>query len=203
MLKHFIWDFDGTLYNSYPVITQAALGTFREFNQPYTDQNDFYRQIKIGSLGELIQKAGIDKGAFDNIFVAKEGQELAKILPFAETKSTVMALAKRGGQQFILTHRQVASAEKLLQRDGLLGYFSEIVGADSGFPRKPQPHSLTYLLNKFQLNPTETLMVGDRRLDVIAGKNAGCQTCLFDQDGFLGEIPADYLVKDLAEILSL
>lgn len=47
------------------------------------------------------------------------------------------------------------------------------------------------------------MMIGDRRLDIEAGKNAGVVTCLYDIDHFLGEIPADHVVGNLNEILSL
>ena len=32
MLKDFIWDFDGTLYDTYPVMTQALLTALHQFD---------------------------------------------------------------------------------------------------------------------------------------------------------------------------
>lgn len=46
-------------------------------------------------------------------------------------------------------------------------------------------------------------MIGDRRLDIEAGKNAGVLTCLYDIDHFLQDIPADYVVDDLLKILDI
>lgn len=203
MLKNFIWDFDGTLYNSYPIITKAAIASFHEFGKEFADSTAFYQFIKKASLGELIAEQEIDKQAFNDVFHSLENAQLNQIQPFNSTAETISGLAMRGGKQFILTHRKVTSTKKLLVRDQLDNYFSEIVGIDSGFARKPEPDSLLYLLEKYSLRPDETLMIGDRRLDVEAGKNAGCQTCLFDQDGFFGKITADYYVQDLAEILTL
>ncbi len=31
------------------------------------------------------------------------------------------------------------------------------------------------------MNPQETMMIGDRQLDIDAGKKAGIKTCLFDE----------------------
>lgn len=45
------------------------------------------------------------------------------------------------------------------------------------------------------------MMVGDRKLDIEAGINAKIHTCLYDIDHFLGEIPADHIVANLADIL--
>ena len=95
------------------------------------------------------------------------------------------------------------STWELLKEYQLAHLIEEVVGIDQDFPRKPDPASLKYLIETFHLERTDTMMIGDRRLDIEAGKNAGVVTCLYDIDHFLGEIPADYVVGNLNEILSL
>lgn len=62
---------------------------------------------------------------------------------------------------------------------------------DAHFPRKPNPASLNYLCTKFGIIRTEAVMVGDRPLDVEAGRRAGCRdTCLIQTKQLLQRLSA-------------
>jgi len=56
----------------------------------------------------------------------------------------------------------------------------------------------------FALNPEETLMVGDREIDILSGKNAGVYTCLY-MEGNPGALntKADYTVENMAAFQAL
>ncbi|MEO2724679.1 HAD-IA family hydrolase, partial [Enterococcus faecium] len=131
----------------------------------------------------------------------KKSKEASR--PFPETKQVLESLKINEGRHFILTHRLTESTWELLKEYQLAHLIEEVVGIDQDFPRKPNPASLNYLIDTFHLERTDTMMIGDRRLDIEAGKNAGVVTCLYDIDHFLGEIPADHVVGNLNEILSL
>ena len=59
--------------------------------------------------------------------------------------------------------------------------------------RKPSPEGIEYLLGKYKLPVRECLMIGDRELDVLAGKNAGVDACLFTLEKDVVSA-ADYVV---------
>lgn len=81
-------------------------------------------------------------------------------------------------------------------------YFTEFVTSDNGFKRKPAPDSINYLLDKYHLDPAKTVMIGDRPLDIEAGKAAGVATIYFDSAVSTTEAPtADHLIHHLTEIL--
>jgi mannose-1-phosphate guanylyltransferase / phosphomannomutase len=48
--------------------------------------------------------------------------------------------------------------------------------------RKPRPGMLFELMEKHGISPAETVMTGDSRADIIAGKNAGVRTILIGRD---------------------
>ena len=48
--------------------------------------------------------------------------------------------------------------------------------------RKPEPGLLFDLANKWQLDLSQSVMIGDRSSDVEAGQRAGCHSYLFDGD---------------------
>ena len=71
-------------------------------------------------------------------------------------------------------------------------------------PMKPAPDAIRYLLDEFQLDPAETIMIGDREIDILSGKNAGIHTCLFT-DGNPGAAAseAEYTAGNMAELYAL
>ena len=62
-------------------------------------------------------------------------------------------------------------------------YFAGYVTAEDKLPRKPAPDMLLHLMQQYQLDPSECMMVGDRPLDTEAGINAGVLSVLLDMEG--------------------
>lgn len=201
-MKNFIWDFDGTLYDTYPVMLRALMKTMAEYDV-LLPEKIVYRKIKETSIRQLISELPVPKNEFDATYHRYEKVSLTASFPFAETAAVLAALKTIGGQHFILTHRTVASTWELLKRDGLEKNIEAIIGSDSGFPRKPDPTSLLHLMADYQLEPQETVMVGDRPLDIKAGQNAGIKTIFYNLDGFVSSVAPSFEIKELREIIPL
>lgn len=167
------------------------------------DKKEIYFKMKKYSTSYLINESNLNAREFNELFHRYEKESTEVSRPFPETKQVLEMLKDNGGRHFILTHRLTESTWGLLKEHRLAHLIEEVVGIDQDFPRKPDPASLNYLIDTFHLERTDTMMIGDRRLDIEAGKNAGVATCLYDIDHFLGEIPADYVVGNLNEILTL
>ena len=50
--------------------------------------------------------------------------------------------------------------------------------------RKPKPGMLSKAAENFNIDLSQSWMVGDGKNDVLAGKNAGCKTALIGTDDF-------------------
>ena len=98
-----------------------------------------------------------------------------------------------------------ASLRRDAFRCSVLPYFTEVVTALDGFPRKPDPAAILYLLEKYHLSPAASFYVGDRSLDVEAANNAGIGSILFlDPSSPISATGHEtYVVKDLLEIPAL
>ncbi|MFS1053051.1 HAD-IA family hydrolase [Enterococcus faecium] len=201
-MKNYIWDFDGTLFDTYPAMVDGAWQALKDFGISM-DKKEIYFKMKKYSTSYLINESNLNAKEFNELFHRYEKESTEVSRPFPETKQVLEMLKDNGGRHFILTHRLTESTWGLLQEHRLAHLIEEVVGIDQDFPRKPNPASLNYLIDTFHLERTDTMMIGDRRLDIEAGKNAGVATCLYDIDHFLGEIPADYVVGNLNEILTL
>lgn len=201
-MKNYIWDFDATLFDTYPAMVDGAWQALKDFGISM-DKKEIYFKMKKYSTSYLINESNLNAREFNELFHRYEKESTEVSRPFPETKQVLEMLKDNGGRHFILTHRLTESTWGLLKEHRLAHLIEEVVGIDQDFPRKPDPASLNYLIDTFHLERTDTMMIGDRRLDIEAGKNAGVATCLYDIDHFLGEIPADYVVGNLNEILTL
>lgn len=71
--------------------------------------------------------------------------------------------------------------------------------------RKPSPHFLREAANEFDVDLTQSWMVGDQDSDLLCGRNAGCRVALIEHRGSehkRGNVEPDLRVKDLEELVS-
>ena len=90
-----------------------------------------------------------------------------------------------GGRNFLVSHRNHLVLE-ILDKAEIASYFTEVVTSENGFARKPRPDSFLYLINKYDIK--HGLVIGDRQIDIEAGKAAGLDTLLVDGHKSLLEI---------------
>jgi len=78
-------------------------------------------------------------------------------------------------------------------------YCTDLTGSGS-FRRKPNHGMLLEAIEKWNIDPKSSYMIGDSLTDVIAGKKAGTKTILINH--YLTEKPveADYLFKNLYQV---
>ena len=176
-MKNYIWDFDGTLFDTYPAMVDGAWQALKDFGISM-DKKEIYFKMKKYSTSYLINESNLNAKEFNELFHRYEKESTEVSRPFPETKQVLEMLKDNGGRHFILTHRLTESTWGLLKEHRLAHLIEEVVGIDQDFPRKPNPASLNYLIDTFHLERTDTMMIGDRRLDIEAGKNAGVATFL-------------------------
>ena len=177
-VKHFIWDFDGTLFDTYPLIIhqmQTALGRFGHTIDSVELMEQLLHTVGV-ALEYCANKFSIDLEQLDEAYSTLHQQSalLPVALPMASVEKALAAVSARGGKNFIFTHRDLASTTAYLEKYGLSRYFTDIIGADTpGFAWKPAADSIEYLLSTHNLDPREVAMVGDREIDLASARAAG------------------------------
>lgn len=191
--RHFFWDFDGTLYDTYGRITRAAQQALNDLGLPVT-YGEVYQHVKR-SLHTVYLSFGQPHRITEDIFMAAyrshsetEGPESMALYPGA--RSFLEAVIRNGGRNYLYTHRGHQSAFAALDRDGVTPLFTDFVTSADGFPSKPAPDALLHLAGKHGLALPECIMMGDRDIDLEAAGNAGMASCLFDPDDFYAAYPA-------------
>lgn len=198
---HWFWDFDGTLFDTYPRVVRAFQKGLRAKGIGVADE-EVLRLVKIG-LGTAARS--FEGGRLEEELMAyyirhaeDEGPE--GLVPYPGAGEMLRQVALRGGKNYLYTHRDATSIQGLALH-GLWPLFTDAVTAADNYPHKPAPDALLHLMHKHGLHPASCCMVGDRRIDLDAGKNAGVAGILFDPDGFYADYPADHRYATFAEML--
>ncbi len=106
-----------------------------------------------------------------------EARDLEHPVLFDGIPALLEEISDQGGRNFLVSHRNDQVLE-ILSKTKIAPYFTEVVTASSGFKRKPNPESMIYLRDKYQI--TSGLVIGDRAIDVEAGLAAGLDAYLFE-----------------------
>jgi HAD superfamily hydrolase (TIGR01549 family) len=199
---HFFWDFDGTLYDTYGRITRACVKALADLGIAASFEA-VYPQAKR-SLGVCARAFAVPRGWKEEDFSARyrqyaEAEGPDSIRPYAGAREMLEAVIRGGGQNYLYTHRGL-SALKWLAHDHLDGYFLDAVTKENGFPLKPAPDALNYLIEKHGLNRAECIMLGDRDIDLDSGKNAGMACALFDPENYYPDYDTPYRFRDMAAL---
>ena len=112
-------------------------------------------------------------------------------------------LVSAGARLGILTRNTRENALTTLERLDVADLFApeDVLGRDDA-PPKPDPGGILALLRRWEAGPGRGVMVGDFRLDLLAGRNAGVHTIHLDVEGaFPWPDLTDLAVRSLPELL--
>lgn len=201
--ENLIWDFDGTLFDTYPAMSRDLQTVLAGLGFAFTTEElaAHFTVSRGDVLAYCARRTGMTAQEVDRIYrayVAEHGQPACR--PFPHVPELLSRFQAAGGRNFVFTHRS-GSVHGYLERAGLTGYFTEVTSAGTVFARKPDPAGNLYLIEKYDLDRSRTLAVGDRELDILAGKNAGIDACLFGTR--TAETAADHQISTFEELDAL
>ena len=173
-----IFDLDGTLANTFSTV-------LRLFNRVMLD-----RTGRHWKLEELIPYFGPPESVmFQRMFPAAEIHEPMiedyfrfsredghEIKPFDGISELVTDLKASGIKLGVFSAANTEAARIRVGHAGLLDYFDEVLGGDSVANSKPHPDGLLHLMETFDVDPMETIYIGDMVADVETGRAAGVTT---------------------------
>lgn len=203
MYKHIIWDFDGTLFDTYEVMGRALQLSFRKIgiDEPL-EQIIGLMKISISkALQYYEEKYIIDESFKKDYETLRRGMELKECQPYPGVLELLNHIKETGRNNYLFTHRGISSID-FLQKHQIYDYFTDCITSVHSFERKPSPAAILHLAEKYQMKPQEAIMIGDRDLDILSAKNAGIQACFFDETGLECEA-ADYNIKSINQLCEI
>ncbi|OIK16834.1 haloacid dehalogenase [Bacillus sp. MUM 116] len=182
-----LWDFDGTLFDTYPALVEG----FVKLTPQKLDRNEVLKWLKKDS-----------KTAFKHYGISEDLREKYEELynyysnrnskPFDYIEKVLSAV----DGNIIVTHRDKESTIYLLEKFDLKKYFKDIVSVEEdGFIRKPHSSAYQHVLKSHKID----LVVGDRELDLIPARELKIKTVAFQNKG----IEADSHIESYKDFISV
>ena len=204
MLRYLLWDVDGTLFDTYPAFARAFGLLLDELE--VTASLDWITGLCKRSLSHcattLAHKFDVDvDDVLDGFSRHYAGIPAQDQPPFPGVVDVCAYVRAIGGENFIVTHRGSQSLQRLLVVHRMTDCFADRLTRDDDYPRKPDPASFEEMIHRHGLEREAVLAVGDRDIDVLAGRAAGVRTCLFG--AVVPGVEADYSIADYAELYRL
>lgn len=201
--RHVIWDLDGTLLDTYPATDAALAAALNGLGQTVTLEalRPLTRITLDHAVSVWARRSGVAEAdiyaAYERHY-ARLGRAFSPAMPGA--LEALHSVRERGGLNLLATHRDREGARWRLEAAGLDSLLDDLLSVSDGYPRKPDPALFLALLDRHRLRPAEVLAVGDRDLDIVAGREAGCQTALLLTPGAPLDTWADRVLASLHEL---
>jgi len=204
-IKNIIWDFDGTIMDTYPAIASSTYNVAKNNNIdiPYAE---ILRMTKITLRYALEYISKECSKSYQDLFQEYlreyDKYDTSNLIVFPYVIDVLQFIIDQGGKNYIITHRGKESLINHLKIKNLSHIFTYFISGDCDFARKPQPDAFLYLRDKFELDPNNTIVVGDRLLDVQAGYGAGFKGILYkNHQDFSGKLTSIDNYSQLLELL--
>ena len=209
-IKHICFDLDGTLVDSHKTIYNATIKSLKDLNILNNIDEEIFRE-KIGMhFVDIFEDMDIPVNEFEefiqvyknNYFLFIDDSEL-----YPDVSNVLSYFSQRGFRISLLTTKAQDQAEKILKHFKLSDYFNVIMGRRNGIAHKPSPEPLLMICKELEIDPIESLIVGDTEMDIQCGQNANVKTCAIihgyrTEESILIHKP-DYIVKDLNDLKTL
>jgi HAD superfamily hydrolase (TIGR01509 family) len=204
MFKNILWGVDGILFDTYPAMTYALSKTVNELG--VSIGLNVIDGLARQSISHCLETLSLHFKLNPNLFRRRFYESYWKVdpanqLPFPGVREVCKLIHARGGLNIVVTHRDLQSTQMLMEAHNLASHFADIFSVEQGYPLKPKPAMVLAALEKYSLNPDETLLIGDREIDIQAGRAASVRTLLVG--GAKLPPPADFQIDHYSQLLIL
>ncbi len=205
-MRNIIFDVDRTLVDSYgPELSTLNEALYLATGRHYS--NEVMNQLTVLTTDEFFQTLGIHEQDTLKKINYYWGELLKKqpVTMFPGIPEMLTLLSERDLFLGIVTSRTYEELEEIGDLMKILHIFSSVITSDLVKQPKPNPESILTILNKFQLDPKETVYVGDSKVDMLTAKSAGILFAYASWDNCDDTITYDFLLNtpdDLKKLFS-
>lgn len=202
-----VFDLDGTLVETRLDIASDTNFTRTHFGLHALEEGVISSYVGQG-ISHLLQKA-LPELKHDalleayTIFVENYSRNLTvKSRLYNGVLATLKKFSKK--KCAVLSNKENSLTQRITEDLKIAHFFKIVMGKMEGFPAKPDPASLNYIITSLGTTAEETVMVGDSKFDILTGKAAGCHTCAVSYGfGSLQELKTEQpntLISNLQEM---
>ena len=177
MMDAIFFDLDGTLTDPKPGITRSIRYALQKLDHPAIPSEDeltwcigpplrasFVRLLGAETSADhavsLYRERFSDVGLFENAI-------------YDGIDDVLTALGNSGQRLFVATSKPHVFADRIIDHFGLRHHFERVFGSELDGTRVDKGDLLEYALNEAAVDPSQTLMIGDRSHDMVGARNNG------------------------------
>jgi phosphoglycolate phosphatase len=174
-LRAVIFDFDGTLADSYAAIAASINHVRARYGLPPLEIGEVKRHVGRGAeylientVGSHDVSGDLQRYRHHHPSVMRP---LTHLLPGA--LDTLRAVREGGRRAGVCSNKPRPFTEEILKVVGLAEYVEAVVGPEDAARPKPAPDMLLLAMRQLGVTPEQTLYVGDMTVDIETARGAG------------------------------
>jgi phosphoglycolate phosphatase len=203
-LRALIFDMDGTLLDTLDDLADCMNRVLRRHGHA-AHPADAYRYFVGDGLENLVRRSIPEpERTPDAVAVLREAMRVEyaehwadRTRPYKGIPELLGSLAERGIRLAILSNKPHAFTRQIAAHYFPDGLFEQVIGAQEGVPRKPDPAAALKISEAMGLHPEEILYLGDTNTDMQTGRGAG----MFTVGVLWGFRPREELLENGAQAL--
>ena len=176
-----IFDFDGTLADTRESILQTMKFVAHNYNIQFVDEKLIEGLIGLPLKATFEQAFLLDESSIQDATLLYRNHYdeivLNTISLYEGVKDTLLDFYDKGINLSIASSKGKESLRKILQKQNIYHIFSFVGGEEDAKNKKPAPDIVNLILDKFNFQANECLVVGDTIFDIEMGQRAKVDTC--------------------------
>jgi phosphoglycolate phosphatase len=172
-----LWDHDGTLVDSLPVVVAASNEVLRARRLPELPPDEIIHGMALPTAPRMGRHAGIDdpreQARLAQEFYAAAHRHVALATVYHGLSALVGELARRPLAQGLVSNNEGRLVRRILGAHGLAPHFGVIWGEEDVPAPKPDPRGLIAAARALGAAPGEAIYVSDGLTDIKAAHGAG------------------------------
>lgn len=212
MKRLFIFDFDGTLFDSVCDVVICFNKALTVHNLPTLTREEYLGCLG-GNIDEIVSMVLGENLTDENLETVKKtyldlynSSKKENTVPFEKSHDILKKLQDEGILIAINSNRLNYSLQEFVAKFFADIDFLEIEGHDEPHPSKPNPYGVEKILRKANVSADEAVYIGDSKTDIQTAKNAGID-CIIVKWGYGN--PKDYedeyvldAIDDMCELVN-
>ncbi len=176
-IKNVLFDLDGTLTDPAEGITNALMHAQRRLGMAVSPREELFVFIGPPLIETFMSEWGLSRAESEQALVYYREhfgvKGLFENVPYPGIGDCLAQLKAAGLRLFVATSKPEPLSLRILEHFDLLKYFEAVAGSTMDEQRTKKGQVIAYALETYHLDPAETVMVGDRKHDVIGARENG------------------------------
>ncbi|SHH60562.1 HAD family hydrolase [Clostridium grantii] len=214
MIKHIIFDLDGTLINSIGGLAYSMNKVLEKYNLPQHTQTTYKSYIGNG-MKKLVERSLPHN--YDTYFTLDKAHKLMisnyekfwqeDLFVYDDIFNLLRELKEKGFTYSILTNKKETFAKEIVDKLFTACGFQGVFGEVNNMFLKPNKEAIERIVKTLKINTNECILVGDSEVDIKACQNANILSVActwgFRDKIYLKSLSPKYLIDTPLELIEI